>query len=341
MKGKDLPRYVTRQKRDGALYFVKRYGGQVKKIRLQTQFAEGEPVPFRLHQEIERLLANPVAEGETLAYVIGRYQRSQEWRALAPRTRKDYIKRLDYFSEKMGHLEPIHIERRHVISWRDAWADQSPHEANYKLRVLKIILERSIDYGLLKPEQNPAKKVPEVKYEKRQREPWPVEMVAAARSKATDRTALLFELLLGSGQRIGDVLSMRWADYDGQAISVRQNKTDARLWVPVTDRLRDALDGADRRSVFILTNHQGTDQWSYRGAADAMMKLRRTVGAEAYDIHSLRYTATAELARLGLTDEQIMSVTGHKTVAMVQRYAGPERQKARAIEAQRARDKKR
>ncbi len=44
--------------------------------------------------------------------------------------------------------------------------------------------------------------------------------------------------------------------------------------------------------------------------------------------------AAAELAALGCSDELIQSVTGHSTTAMVVKYAGPERQKARAKEAQ-------
>ncbi|MBB5720979.1 hypothetical protein FHS72_000583 [Loktanella ponticola] len=49
-------------------------------------------------------------------------------------------------------------------------------------------------------------------------------------------------------------------------------------------------------------------------------------------------TATAELARVGLDDPSIMAITGHKTVKMVQLYAGGERQKARARSANKARE---
>jgi len=109
--------------------------------------------------------------------------------------------------------------------------------------------------------------------------------------------------------------------------------------VPAPQMLLKVLATAPRKSVFILTNHAGTGPWSYRGAADGMMKLRRRVGAEAFDIHSLRYTATAELARVGLDDDLIMSITGHKTHRMVQLYAGAERQKARARAANIARER--
>ena len=340
MKGRDLPSYVHRRKRDGKLLFRKRSGQKIIEILMQTQFPEGDTVPFALHQERERLLNSPapVPHGSTMAHVIDRYDRSQEFAALAQRTKLDYRKHLDFLTEKIGHLEPRRIKRHHVIQWRDAWAKASPHRANYRLRILRIVMERAIDYGLLPTGGNPAKGVSEVKYERKERRPWPDDLIAAARATADARTGLLFELLLGTGQRIGDVLKMRWSDFDGEAISVRQGKTKANLWIPAPQMLLRALSDAPRRSVFILTNHAGTGPWSYRGAADGMMKLRRAIGAEAYDIHSLRYTATAELARVGLEDDQIMAITGHKTHRMVQLYAGAERQKARARAANTARE---
>ncbi len=341
MKGRELPSYVHRRKRDGKLLFRKRSGRRIIEIPMQTQFPEGAPVPFALHQERERLLnaPAPVPEGRTLGHVINRYERSPEFDRLARRTKTDYLKHLDFLCDRIGHLEPRAIERHHVIRWRDAWAEKSPHRANYRLRVLRIVLERAIDYGLLPTGGNPAKGVSEVRYDKIERQPWPDELVVAARATAEGRTALLLELLLGTGQRIGDVLRMRWFDFDGEAISVRQSKTKASLWIPAPKKLLAALNRAPRHSVFILTSRDGSRPWSYRGAHDAMMRLRREIGAEAYDIHSLRYTATAELARVGLDDATIMAITGHKTARMVQLYAGPERQKARAKAALIARER--
>ncbi|KPU83518.1 hypothetical protein JI58_08640 [Marinosulfonomonas sp. PRT-SC04] len=340
MKGRDLPSYVHRRKRDGKLLFRKRYGAKITEITMQTQFPASAPIPFALHQERERLLnaPAPVVHGSTFSHVIDRYERSPEFVRLAPRTKADYRKHLSFLDEKIGHLEPKSIERFHVIQWRDTWAKKSPHTANYRLRILKIVMERAIDFGLLPTGGNRAKGVSEVKYEKRERLPWPDELIGAAREAADQRTRLLFELLLGTGQRIGDVLKMKWSDYDGEAISVRQAKTKTNLWIPAPQMLLQALANAPRRSVFILTNHAGTGPWSYRGAADGMMTLRRKIGAEAYDIHALRYTATAELARAGLEDDLIMAITGHKTHKMVQLYAGAARQKARARVANAARE---
>lgn len=123
---------------------------------------------------------------------------------------------------------------------------------------------------------------------------------------------------------------MKWSDIEDDGINVCQNKTDRRLWIPFSPRLKEALEKAPKRSVFILTNHAATGPWSYRGAHDAVMKVRKKIGAEEYDIHGWRHTATSKLAALGLSDELIMSVTGHKTSASVQRYSEVARQRSRA-----------
>jgi len=48
------------------------------------------------------------------------------------------------------------------------------------------------------------------------------------------RALLIFELCLGTGQRIGDVRKMRWSDIEEGGINVRQGKTGKDLWIPFT-----------------------------------------------------------------------------------------------------------
>ncbi|MGR3823852.1 MAG: site-specific integrase [Salipiger marinus] len=342
-KGKDLPSYIHRRKRDGVLLFRKRYAGKIVEVRLETQFAEGEPVPFALHQERERLLnaPAPVRGGRDVAAVIRAYRAAPKYRDLKRRTRDDYERHLPYFEQKLGHLAPRQIERHHVITWRDAWAKQSsPHFANYRLRVMSIVMEHAKDMGLLrKMEENPAKGIKALKYEKQDREPWPDTKIAAFRSAYAygTRERTLFELLLGTGQRIGDVLRMQWGHISGDTILLRQGKTGTRLEIPVTQHLAAALAATERRSLFILTKDMSKakrpGQWEYRGAADAMRAARVAIGAEAYDLHGLRYTAASELLLAGCDDELIASVTG-QSAAMVRHYTRHIRQRVRARQAQ-------
>lgn len=338
---RNLPPYIYRRKRDGVLLFKRRIAGRLMEVRLETQFPEGAPIPFALHQERERLLSDPmpVAPGQTFAAVIRHYEASHRYQGLKPRTRQDYDKRTAYFKDKFGGLDPRHIERRHVIAWRDAWAKKDgPHEANYRLRVMRLLLEHSVDMGLLKAGANPAKGVQEVQYDKREREPWPDTLVAAFRVRYDygTRERTIFELCLGTGQRISDVLKMGWPDLDEGGINLSQGKTGKRLWVPLTAHLRAALDALPRTDLAFLPKAKGAGRLSYRMAAQAMRDARGEIGAEDYDTHGLRYTAAVELLKAGCSDELIASVTG-QSIRMVEHYTRHVRQRMRATEAQKKR----
>lgn len=342
-KGRDLPSYIHRRKRDGVLLFRKRYGGRIVEFRLETQFPEGAEIPFALHQERERLLNGPapVRGGKDIAAVIRAYRATPKYRDLKRRTRDDYEKHLPYFEDKLGHLAPRQVERHHVIKWRDAWAEfKSPHFANYRTRVLSIVMEHAKDIGLLtKAEENPAKGLKSLKYERKDREPWPDTKVAAFRKAYPygTRERTLFELCLGTGQRIGDVLKMQWGHIEGDEIRVTQDKTGKPLYLPMTPHLSASLAATERRGLFILTKDMSKTkrpgQWEYRGASDAMRAARDAIGAQAYDLHALRYTAAVELLLAGCDDDQIAAVTG-QSARMVQHYTRHVRQRVRAREAQ-------
>lgn len=323
---KDTPAYVVRLK--GVLYF-KRRGWPT--VRFKNQ--DLSPAFYAEYTKILNGVA-PQPKAFMVKGLIAAYLKSQKFEGLKPRTKADYQKFLSRLETNAGEIAVNSIERKHVIAWRDQLAkSETPHYSNYFVRVLRILLEYGIDIGELA--QNPAKGVTAVKYEKQTREPWPRALIQAAREARPheDRTRLLFEMLYCTGQRIGDVLSARWDDIRGDRIEVRQNKTGAALSLPMTDDLQECLRQAKREGETILTAHNKVTPWSYRGAADAMMKLRKEIGAEAHDIHAIRHTVASEIGAVG-SDDEIMAVTGHTTSGMVRHYAGRARQQARAKAAQ-------
>ena len=69
---------------------------------------------------------------------------------------------------------------------------------------------------------------------------------------------------------------------------------------------------------------------SYRNIAGIMLKERRRLGLDAYDLHAMRDRGVMELAWAGCDDDEIMSFSRHATKAMVMKYAGLARQIVRA-----------
>ncbi|MFV2053221.1 tyrosine-type recombinase/integrase [Aliiroseovarius sp. YM-037] len=332
MTKRELPKHVYKQR--NGLYFQRRGWRSTK---FQNEFGTPE-----FWQEYAGILNGEVKPARVIARtfdaLINSYHKSPRYRGLKPRTALDYDKYLNFFRERMGDANPTAMKRKDVIRLRDANAEK-PYFANYSLRVLRILMEHCVDLGWR--DDNPAKGVSEIKTSKKEREPWPQALLDTYRASCPlgSRERLLMELCVGTGQRIGDVLEMRWFDIQDDGFVVRQNKTGKELWIPILPELQAALNAARRHSVFILTNERGTNRWSYRGASQAIRKVREAIGALDYDIHSWRYNAACELVQAGCSDDLVAAVTG-QSPAMVLHYTKKVRQKIRAIEAQRRRTRR-
>jgi integrase len=328
LKKIDLP-YLRRKKgRTNTYWYFERNGERVS-------LPSPDAPDFLARYHKAKKGRTPIPAKRCFSSLIAHYKRSHRFARLASRTRSDYDKCLYFMNQKIGKLDPAKMQRRHIIQMQMDNADQV-RWANYLVQVIRVVFEHAIDLGWI--ERNPAKGVSMLKSKAPPRKPWPADLIEAFRQKAGDRALLLFELCLGTGQRIGDVLKMGWADIEAEGINVRQNKTGRDLWLPFTPRLAAVLAETPHRGLYIVSQPD-SQPLSYRAAAFAIMKVRKEIGAQDYDIHALRHTTASELAALGLSDELIMSVTGHTSRASVVRYAGAARQKARAKEAQEARNR--
>ncbi|WP_181444374.1 hypothetical protein [Roseovarius marisflavi] len=72
---------------------------------------------------------------------------------------------------------------------------------------------------------------------------------------------------IGTGQRIGDVVKMKWEHFSDEGFDFTQGKTDKPLWIPLTDRLKAHLDGLARTDGTVVTDAKGRPV-SYRIVAE-------------------------------------------------------------------------
>jgi integrase len=131
------------------------------------------------------------------------------------------------------------------------------------------------------------------------------------------RERLAYALALYTGQRKGDLLRMTWGHVEGDWIRVAQQKTGKRLRVPMHPELKAVLAaraGAISSAPLLplKSRHFGTVMKAAIAAA---------IDDDACVLHGLRKAATRRLAEAGCTAHEIMSITGHATLAMVQKYA--------------------
>lgn len=321
---KTLPAYVYPRK-GGLLYFERRGW---KSARIWSE--PGTP-EFAAEYAAILKVGQLTPKGKSFTDLVASYRESREYAQLAPRTVKDYEKVLAWVEAKLGPLPVAGMKAKDVYRAQAVNADQARF-ANYIVQVLRILFKHARKMGLR--EDNPAAGVPLFKSDREDRKPWPEKLIAAYRAEATGNDLVLFELLIGLGQRIGDTLKLRWSDIEDGGIWLRQGKTKKGLFVPFTARLQAVLDATPRRGITIIAHGKMGKPWAYKTAQQHMMDIRVKIGARDYDQHSLRYTTADELGALGLSDEHIASITGHDTLEMVRKYAGARRQIARAKEAQ-------
>ena len=321
-----LPPYCYPKGKRGYVYFVR--GSTCQRIKSAPGTAD-------FASEYAMLLRGKAAPSRTtFRHLIEAYRKSPEWAKLAANTRKSYERSMDYILTHAGNVDVRTFRRRHVFDMRAALADH-PTTANRRIAFLGALLKWGVNADFCPT--NVAAKIPALDAVGRKRGPWPQDLVDAFRDRATGRTALLFDMLTETGQRINDVLSMRWSDLDADGISLTQAKTKHAIYIPMTARLRRSLADAPRKGLFIVAQDNGL-RVGYNLAWKDIMAIRRAIGAEAYDIHALRHYAASQIAALpGMTADHVRALTGHSSVDMVRLYSGKAMQRARAKEAQEGR----
>jgi integrase len=275
----------------------------------------------------------------SFAALIEDYRKSDRWNGLKPRTRRDYEKVLEYLLEKIGDRDVRAFTRPDAINAQRANAERVRF-ANYIVQILVVLMEHAIDIGWIR--ENPARGVRALKTpdsKKRAHIPWPDWAVDLFREKASEKARLIFEIGVGTVQRPGDWVGFKWGDYDGANLSLSQGKTDKALVLPCTRQLKAALDAERTRMGVtpiagrpIIARRDG-GRMSYRTMSQIMLRERKRLGLEAYDLHAMRYRGVMELAWSGCTDDEIASYSGHATKQMIEKYAGEARQIMRARQA--------
>jgi integrase len=259
----------------------------------------------------------PPFERGSFAALAAAFYRSPNYLALSPSSRAQYRRVLDDFNEQHGHRLVRQMNRQHVITIMGSMAER-PGAASTLLKRLRTLLRFALDLGWI--QHNPAQGVRS--YRLHELHTWTEEEIAEfeAQWPVGSKQRLAFALLLYTGQRGSDVRRMVWSDIAGDVIRVAQQKTGEKLNIPLHPALQQILALAPRNHVAILSTQWGRP-FSLKGfgnyVADAIKKAGLPTRCKS---HGLRKAAARRIAEAGGTSKEIAAVTGHKTLAEVERY---------------------
>jgi integrase len=286
---------------------------------------DGEPgsVEFAHSYQAAKDSSKPSAtlgDPRSLAALIDQYYLSTDFRALSYVTQKGHRSVLKAFRENHGHRPTkttTHIHLNKIFHEMAA----TPAKASNLRKRLRAVFDLGETLGWIKAGENPAIRSRKVKYKTQGFTAWTDHDIAKFEEKwpSGSRERLALYLLLYTGQRRSDVVTMGRQHISGGRISVTQQKTDARLQIKLHPALRKEIELAPRSGLALLQT-QAAKPFSAAGFTAWFVARAADAGLEDKSPHGLRKSAGRRLAEVGCAAKEIAAVLGHRSLAMVELY---------------------
>lgn len=138
-------------------------------------------------------------------------------------------------------------------------------------------------------------------------------------------------LLLGTGARFDEVVSLRWQDidYNDNTIYFKPTKNGNARRIFITDLVKNVLDilkkekksDTDLIAKSAVGKKFGDMPKQWQDIVDDVLEGNKTAAKYRITVHSLRHTHASWLAQSGLDIMHIKEQLGHKTIQMTMRYS--------------------
>jgi integrase len=266
----------------------------------------------------------------TVNATIVRFYQSARYQSLAEITKSTYRNQIERFRADHGDKRIATLRLEDVQRMVDARAS-TPAAANNFLEMLRMLMKVAIKEGWRN--DDPTALVEKVRHKSDGYHSWTDTEIAQfeARHPVGTKARLALDLLLYTAQRRSDVVKAGRQHVSGGMIRFRQKKTGTVLEIPVLPALAASLAAAAGDHLTFLTTEYGKP-FSPAGFGNWFRERCNEAGLPHCSAHGLRKAAARRLAEAGCSATEIMSITGHRTLAEAEKYvrAADQRKGARA-----------
>ena len=291
--------------------------------RKQFQYREDAEV-YRGKLQKERFLAligeKPQPKPEdtiTLGQLLTEYlrYRERESKANTPGTLKTYKGQAKYWLKRLGNIPIGEIRRADVSAILQGISERtSGPTANRYLALLRKALNWAVEREYL--EVNPIKGIKQYKENPgrlRWLEPHEAERLLNE-CQHNPRLFMFTATALYTGMRRGEIERLRWQDinFERDTITIPKSKTGEGRTIPLEAPLKRLLETWSRTGELVLGSFTHKK---------AFMTACRRAGLKDFHFHDLRHTYASWKAMAGVDPLTLSALLGHKTLAMVKRYA--------------------
>ena len=228
-----------------------------------------------------------------------------------------------------GEMLPEAITPQHVYRFMDEYSAKAPISANSLVGLLRHVFVKAIRWGYVT--SNPAASIEKNPEPPRNRYITDAEY-ELLRQRTPDHVRRAIELAYLTGQRIGDLLVMRWSQVRDDGIHITQQKTGSKVIVERSLELDAVLDQCRQMKVMgatVLVNAHGR-QFSYYNITNPFRKVVKTLMAEGLvterlTFHDLRRKAGSDVDAESELLGHIDSRTRNRVYRVKPRRAKPTR----------------
>jgi len=294
---------------------------------------KGSPEFLAAYLEAERIPARDTGTVAALirSYTTGRkFTHTKKGKPKAESTKREYLRMLIALEREFGTMPVKALESPKVnavfIDYHEAIAIDRPREADNRMTVLCAVFNEAKRRGQIT--RNPLEGFERAYVGDRSEIIWTETAIGQFMNDAPLELQWAMILAIHTGQRYGDLIRLRWSDYDGEVIQLVQSKTKAKVPVPVTGALKRMLNGMQRRGPFILTREDGRPWHTASNDKELGKAWRRHMEVAGFypkpfaeltkeekqsflHFNDLRGTAVTLLTEAGCTIPQVCSITGH------------------------------
>jgi integrase len=229
-----------------------------------------------------------------------------------------FCEQADKDGNKFGDKRAALIGREHVVRLIATKADK-PEAANQFRKVLRAMMKHAVEIGLRA--DDPTRDVRAIRVKSEGFHSWTdVEITQFEnRHPVGSRARLAFALLLYTGQRRSDVMRMGCQHVRNGVLTVCQEKTGAKLSIPLHPTLQAILASTPIGNMTFLTTQFGKP-FTSNGFGNWFRDQCNAAGLPQCSAHGLRKAAARRLAEAGCTAHEIASITGHASLKQVAHY---------------------
>lgn len=273
---------------------------------------------------IRRGESAPARPGEALFEVVAETVFRQHERVWKPRTFKvnrGYLR--NQILPRFAGRNVADIDRREVHGWFASLA-ATPAAADRSMPILSLVMREAERMGLRPEGSNPCRGVRRYRRKGRERflsddELRTLAGVLSARAGECPGQVAAIRLLLLTGCRKNEILTLQWSDCREGRVFLRDSKTGPRtVWL--SRPARSVLDGIHRAGRWVFPSPRRAGPRSAIWLDRFWWEVRTEAGLRDVRLHDLRHTYASIALTQGVTVLAIARLLGHRKAETTLKY---------------------